>query len=113
MSIGKSIDDIDPNIRRETAARILAEREGGNPPAFVAAPREDDITEKIPARGAPYSLKELSVRQDLLPDDVDANRREEFLSDDDFKQALGMDRDSFAKSPAWKRKQKKKEAGLF
>jgi hypothetical protein len=111
LALGKSVDDIDPNIRRETAARVLAEREAGI--GFVAPVKEAEITEKIEARGGPYTIKELSVHKDLLPDDVDSDRREDFLSDDDFKQALGMDRDSFAKSPAWKRKQKKQAAGLF
>jgi len=109
--IGKSVDDVDPNIRRETAARLLADREA-NPVTFVA-PVKKEITCKTPVRDGGYTAEELSVSKELLPDDVDPDRREEFLAPDEFKKSLKMDKEEFSRSPAWKRQQKKKEAGLF
>ena len=44
---------------------------------------------------------------------MDASRREEYLSDEDFQQVFRMDRDAFAKLPAWKRKNLKTSAKLF
>jgi len=109
--IGKSVDDIDPNIRRETEKRILAEREGGV--KFIPPEIEPEPTEPYPATGGPYTLKVLQARKDLLPSDVNPDKREEFLSDEDFSKVLKMDKNDFAKSPTWKRNQKKKDAGLF
>lgn len=109
--LGKSVDDVDPNIRRETAARLLAEREA-NPVAFVP-PVKEEITVKTPVREGGYTAAELAVSAELLPDDVDPNARELHLADAEFKKVMKMDKDEFSRSPAWKRQQKKKEAGLF
>ena len=110
LGLGKSVDDIDPNIRRETEARILAERAEGLP-KFVAPEAEPEPTEAPEATGGPYTLKVLKAK--LLPADVDPTKKEEYLSDDEFKEVFGEARDSFVKSPAWKRKKKKEDLGLF
>jgi len=110
---GKSVDDIDPNIRRETEKRILAERESGVGVKFVPPEVEQEPTEPYPATGGPYPLKVLQVKKEYLPSDVNPDKREEYLSDEDFQKALKMGKNDFAKSPTWKRNQKKKDAGLF
>jgi len=110
LKIGKSVDDIDPNIRRETEKRILEERANGLPAFVVTAPVED-ITEAPDATGGPYPLKVLQSKH--LPADVDSAKKEDYLNDDEFKTALKLSKDEFAKSPQWKRKQLKKDANLF
>jgi len=109
--LGKSIDDIDPNIRRETEKRILAERENGV--KFVPPEVEVEPTEPYPATGGPYTLKVLQAKKELLPSDVNPDKREEYLSDEDFNKHLKMGKGEFSRSPTWKRNQKKKDAGLF
>lgn len=111
LKLGKSVDDIDPNIRRETEKRILAERENGV--KFVPPEVEQEPTEPYPATGAPYPLKVLQAKKELLPSDVNPDKREEYLSDEDFNKVLKMNKEEFARSPTWKRNQKKKEAGIF
>jgi len=110
LKIGKSVDDIDPNIRRETEKRILEERAQGLP-KFVPPTIEPEPTEAPEATGGPYPLKVLKSK--LLPADVDANKKEDYLSDDEFKEVFKIPKDKFASSPTWKRKQLKKDAGLF
>merc|ERR1711920_361607 len=44
---------------------------------------------------------------------VDASRKEDYLSDDDFVLALGMNKEEFSQIPQWKRDSLKKRAGLF
>jgi hypothetical protein len=46
-------------------------------------------------------------------DGIDPERKEEYLSDEQFKEAFGTDKESFAAMPKWKRQQKKKAVGLF
>ncbi len=38
-----------------------------------------------------------------LEDGIDATRREDYLLPDDFKRVFGIDRDAWAKLPAWKK----------
>eukprot|EP01095_Lingulamoeba_sp_RSL-Kostka_P016222 TRINITY_DN785_c1_g4_i1.p1 TRINITY_DN785_c1_g4~~TRINITY_DN785_c1_g4_i1.p1 ORF type:complete len:277 (-),score=128.19 TRINITY_DN785_c1_g4_i1:22-852(-) len=111
LKLGKSVDDIDPNIRRETAARILAERAQGLP-KFVA-PEVEERTEPYEATGGPYPLEVLQAKAELLPSDVDPMKREEFLSDDEFQEHFKVPKQEFAKSPLWKRKKQKKDLQLF
>mmetsp|Transcript_14325 Transcript_14325/g.22532 ORF Transcript_14325/g.22532 Transcript_14325/m.22532 type:complete len:273 (+) Transcript_14325:16-834(+) len=110
LAAGKSVDDVDPNIRRETEKRILEERAAGLP-KFVAPEVEAEPTEAPPATGGPYPLKVLKAK--LLPSDVDSNKKEEYLSDDEFVEVFKTSKEQFASSPTWKRKQLKKDAGLF
>jgi len=48
-----------------------------------------------------------------LPDNVDPSRKEDFLTEQEFVQVLGMDRDTWAQLPAWKRTAAKRETHLF
>ena len=112
LAAGKSVSDIDPNLRRETEARVLAERAEGLP-RFEKAAEEEEITAAPEATGGPYPLRVLKAKSEFLPGDVDPNKREDFLSDDDFQQHFGESRETFNKSPLWKRKAKKQELGLF
>ena len=59
------------------------------------------------------SVFDLETLKSSLPDGVDANKKEESLSDADFQAAFGMTKDDFAGLPKWKKQQKKKEVGLF
>ncbi|NXE78610.1 VILI protein, partial [Cochlearius cochlearius] len=48
-----------------------------------------------------------------LPRGVDPSRKEDHLSDQDFKAVFGMDRSAFGKLPLWKQQKLKKDKGLF
>eukprot|EP00879_Flechtneria_rotunda_P006040 GHRR01006353.1.p1 GENE.GHRR01006353.1~~GHRR01006353.1.p1 ORF type:complete len:271 (+),score=94.45 GHRR01006353.1:73-885(+) len=48
-----------------------------------------------------------------LEDGVDVTRKEEYLSADEFKDVLGVDKAAFSKLPQWKQLQLKKAKGLF
>nr|2RJV_A Chain A, Villin-1 [unidentified]2RJW_A Chain A, Villin-1 [Gallus gallus]2RJW_B Chain B, Villin-1 [Gallus gallus] len=48
-----------------------------------------------------------------LPRGVDPSRKENYLSDEDFKAVFGMTRSAFANLPLWKQQNLKKEKGLF
>uniref|UniRef100_A0A8C9L2J7 Villin-1 n=1 Tax=Pavo cristatus TaxID=9049 RepID=A0A8C9L2J7_PAVCR len=48
-----------------------------------------------------------------LPRGVDPSRKENHLSDEDFKAVFGMTRPAFANLPLWKQQNLKKEKGLF
>ncbi|XP_078408815.1 villin-1-like [Cetorhinus maximus] len=48
-----------------------------------------------------------------LPEGVDATRREEYLSDEDFQKVLNVSRMKFNAMPEWKQRNLKKEKGLF
>lgn len=57
----------------------------------------------------PYDqLKELR-----LEDGLDVSRKEEYLSDAEFEQVFGIDKEEFKSMPAWKRINAKKSKGLF
>merc|ERR1712137_319876 len=110
LKAGLSVDDLDPNIRRETEKRILEERASGLP-KFVPPEVEKEPTEAPPATGGPYTPKMLRAK--LLPSDVDSSRKEDYLSDDDFKDVFKTSREDFQGSPKWKQKKLKQDAGLF
>lgn len=46
-------------------------------------------------------------------DGIDPERKEEYLSEEQFEEAFGTGKDAFAAMPKWKRIQKKKDVGLF
>jgi len=48
-----------------------------------------------------------------LPESVDPSKKEEYLSDAEFVQVLGLQREEFSSLPAWKQVNLKKNAGLF
>ncbi|XP_022538722.2 villin-1 isoform X1 [Astyanax mexicanus] len=48
-----------------------------------------------------------------LPQGVDPNRREEYLTDADFENILGCSRKDFLRLPKWRQSDLKKKAGLF
>lgn len=48
-----------------------------------------------------------------LEDGIDATRREDYLSEDEFAKVFGVSRDAFKQMPAWKQVQAKKKSNLF
>lgn len=58
-----------------------------------------------------YSLAELTMKP--LPDGVDPLHLEVYLSQEEFTQALGMNRDEFYSLQNWKQTDMKKKANLF
>jgi len=73
----------------------------------------DDISLGYASAGSKtYSLKDL-VGAGTRPDDVDPARKEQYLSDVDFKDTFGMTKDEFAKLAKWKQTSLKKSKNLF
>ena len=61
-----------------------------------------------------YSYEQLkSNNPSGLPAGVDAQRREDFLSDADFEGVFGIERGAFKRLPGWKRVQLRKKMLLF
>jgi len=57
----------------------------------------------------PYSV----LIGDPLPANVDPSRKEEYLSDREFQQVLGMDKGAWEALPSWKRVAAKRAKNLF
>jgi hypothetical protein len=53
------------------------------------------------------------LQRKVLPADVDADRKEDYLSDEEFQKVFKASREDFARSPNWKRKKQKQDAKLF
>merc|ERR1711962_1329172 len=60
-----------------------------------------------------YSYAVLSAGIDQLPENVDPGKREEFLTDAEFQEVLGMDREAWSALPAWKQIAAKRAKNLF
>ena len=58
-----------------------------------------------------YSLAQLQGSM-TLPG-VDREHREQYLSDEEFLKAFGVDKKTWATMPMWKKSNKKKALGLF
>jgi len=57
----------------------------------------------------PYSV----LSGEELPENVDPSKKEEYLSDADFQQVMGMEKEEFYGLPAWKQTNLKKSKNLF
>uniref|UniRef100_A0A8C2DVA0 Villin-1 n=1 Tax=Cyprinus carpio TaxID=7962 RepID=A0A8C2DVA0_CYPCA len=57
--------------------------------------------------------KLVNIQTEDLPDGVDATRKEDYLSNDDFNLIMGISRMDFYALPSWKQLNLKKEKGLF
>lgn len=109
-----------------------------DPKLFENAVSEEDLRKKLDKQNATItvSLSELHTKDELLPKkkedsldsypnypledlknnpaaDVDASKKELYLSEADFQKAFGMDYAAFSKLPGWKKTNLKKKAGLF
>jgi len=73
--------------------------------------KEQDEAEALRSGRQPSkSISELKIRP--IPAELDAANLETYLSDDDFKTALGFSRSEFYVQPKWKRQDLKRKAGL-
>jgi hypothetical protein len=52
-------------------------------------------------------------RRDGLPEEIVYHKKEQYLSDEDFKKVFGISKQQFNKLPKWKKQMKKKEVHLF
>ena len=75
-------------------------------PAAAAAP---SVT--IPPGSKTFGIAELRTMR--AADGIAVDSKESYLSDADFKAALGMDKAAFAALPKWKAADAKKKAGIF
>eukprot|EP01016_Furgasonia_blochmanni_P032675 TRINITY_DN336_c0_g1_i5.p1 TRINITY_DN336_c0_g1~~TRINITY_DN336_c0_g1_i5.p1 ORF type:complete len:265 (-),score=67.49 TRINITY_DN336_c0_g1_i5:62-856(-) len=60
-----------------------------------------------------YPVDSLRVEASKLPKDVDPAKREEYLSDDDFKAVFGQTKAEFRALPKWRQAETKKKHNLF
>ncbi|CAI7801052.1 unnamed protein product [Closterium sp. NIES-53] len=63
--------------------------------------------------GALYALERLTVNSTDPAPGIDTKKREAYLSDADFLQVFGCDKDAFYKQPKWKQDTKKRSLHLF
>jgi len=88
-----------------------------NPTPAVAAKPAAAPVAAAPAGGVfvPATYLSYSALKDNLFDraQVDTNQKEMYLSDEDFGTMFKMTKAQFSAMPAWKKKQKKQEFGLF
>jgi hypothetical protein len=59
------------------------------------------------------SLLRVGAATDALPPGVDAAHREDYLSDEQFRAALGCTREAFRALPAWRQADRKRNAKLL
>lgn len=57
----------------------------------------------------PYSV----LTSEELPENVDPSKKEEYLSDSEFQEVMGMDKEEFSLLPGWKKTNLKKSKSLF
>ena len=60
-----------------------------------------------------FTLAELQEGSEGGPADLDRSHLEEYLQEDEFERALGMDIQAFGQLKAWKQRAAKEKAGLF
>ena len=58
-----------------------------------------------------YSLEVLKGKE--IPQDVDPAKKEAYLSEAQFQEVFGMDKEAFEAMPGWKKETLKKKVGLF
>jgi len=109
VKAGKSWDHLDPAKAEENKEKLAAEQK-----AKQDAEKEKNkpISEKIASTGGPYTYKQLICTKKFRPDDVDTNKRETYLSDDEFNSLFKMTKDEFEALPQWKKLNKKKTLDL-
>jgi len=61
----------------------------------------------------PKSVPYENIKNKIGIDDLDANKLETYLSDDEFLKVMGCPREEFAKIPLWKQNNKKRAVGLL
>lgn len=96
----------------KTYDELKAELDGESGFEVISA----DVAKQVAATKAPvkkFPLLELLKRGDELNSDIDPTRKEDHLTDDEFKIVFGMTVDEFQKMPQWKRDNMKKAKNLF
>lgn len=101
--------DLDP-ARRDEYIQLQAKKRKEEAEAKAAA--NAPITAKVESTGGPYTYKQLTADAKYRPDDVDALKRESYLSDAEFQEVFGMERAAFDKLAGWKKNNLKKDKNL-
>jgi hypothetical protein len=67
-----------------------------------------------PGHGTPtHPPARLPACLPALQDGIDATRKEEYLTEEEFIMVFGYDRDSYTGMPRWKQQQAKRSVNLF
>lgn len=106
---GKSYDHLDPAKAEEYRAQQAKLREEKE---AAEAEAKKPISEKVESTGGPYTVKQLTCQIKFLPDDIEKNKKETYLSDEDFESVFGMTREDFGALAKWKQLNHKKKHNL-
>jgi len=80
--------------------------------ASVKLTMDDASEHKDPSKNL-FTLAELKVEAEDLPEGVNPQTREMYLNDDEFQAVFGMAKADFSGLAAWKKKAAKQKSGLF
>jgi len=104
-----------PRSQHTLAAQPAAPAPAAEP--APAATAEHEHVAVAVGRGASggeiHSIFPLQTLQTSVPEGVRADHKEQHLSPDDFRAALGMDAAAFAALPQWKKHSAKRKAGIY
>jgi uncharacterized protein (UPF0335 family) len=115
-------DSMEEELKEAKAAALLKAMEVKEAAKKAAAAPADEPAAAAPAAPAgpavtiapgskTFALADLRAMR--ASDGIAVDQKEAYLSDADFKAALGMDRAAFAALPKWKAADAKKKAGIF
>jgi hypothetical protein len=101
----------------KTYEELKAEMQAKNPDAGSMTMSLDDELNKYQPGGTILALDVLlgMSAEELVKKhpEIDATKKEDYLSDEDFEKAFKMKREDYMSKPAWKRTGLRKAAGLF
>ncbi len=81
------------------------------PPSFVKPHSLARVQDILSEFSRTYTYEEILNKQ--YPKGIDTSKLEAYLSDEEFVQVLGVDREEFETYPVWKQQKIKREQGLF
>ena len=92
----------------KTYEQLKAEAMASGSTANLATGVQDTLSQLTKAT---YTFAELTAS--VLPEGVDATKKEQYLSPEEFQTVFGMTKSEFSALPAWKGKGLKQKAGLY
>uniref|UniRef100_A0A671RGH2 Advillin-like n=1 Tax=Sinocyclocheilus anshuiensis TaxID=1608454 RepID=A0A671RGH2_9TELE len=108
---------------RDPGTPVSTVKQGYEPPTFTGWFNAWDAhkwsvsqTDQSPSRAKPSGMlhsEQLVKKPNQLPQGVDPEKREEYLTDAEFENLFGCTRDNFQRLPKWRQNDLKKKAGMF
>lgn len=101
--------DVPETVKEEEVASAPETKEAAAPPVPVAKP---EAAAAAPAAGT-FTYAQLKGTDCEVRGQIDPKKKEEYLSDTEFSELFGMNKETFSALPAWKRKKAKVTKELF